>query len=337
MINKYHVLSLAFATAIVLTITGLLEGSESATPMEQTLQAVHEYMIDHPVPWPETWQNEYIDTIRRATVLPEEPSDYTMRLSILKNGFPPYWENLPKSRDRSLFEVHCAQIRWYTEHLMCSPLPSKIDKQILSNQWKDICDHATDSLLTQFPFLDPNEVQSSKMDYLSRCNNHIRAPLVPGFTRPLSEVEMNLIENFWHKLRYDRINLCRQIVGDEVINNKYRDLQKFKIQNHGLFTQKCLNQLLAQTLSIVTHTPDYYRTALANQIEARKQWDQMMSGTRRLERGLQQKYSGQLPQTEYLGFLLVALLETPQCLEESQLGRTKKNLVQNPDATTNRR
>jgi hypothetical protein len=147
-------------------------------------------MARSPAPWPDEWQHEYIDAIRRAIGSHQDAPQYAVRLEILREGFGPYWESFKKSRDRSLFEVHRTRIRWYTEHLMGTKLPNEAERQKLRNQYTDIWDHAAGSLLAQFPFLDPNSVQAAKAEHLSRCYLKIEAPLAPIYLRPFSEAQV---------------------------------------------------------------------------------------------------------------------------------------------------
>jgi hypothetical protein len=147
-------------------------------------------MARSPAPWPDEWQHEYIDAIRRAIGSHQDAPQYAVRLEILREGFGPYWESFKKSRDRSLFEVHRAQIRWYTEHLMGTKLPDEAERQKLRNQYKDIWNYASNCLLVQFPFLDPNSVQAAKADHLSQCYRKMEAPLAPIYLRPFSEAQV---------------------------------------------------------------------------------------------------------------------------------------------------
>ncbi len=74
-------------------------------------------------------------------------------------GFRRIGRRLQKGKERSLFEVHQAEIRWYVESLMAGELAGEAEKQKLREQWRSLMDEAAASLVTQFPFLDPNMVQ----------------------------------------------------------------------------------------------------------------------------------------------------------------------------------
>jgi len=125
--------------------------SERSEPSEQTIEAIKKCMDRSPAPWLNGWKKEYIDTIHRTIELHRDTSHYAERLEIFVKGFKPYWDGLKKTKDKSLFEVHQAQIRWYIEHLMSAEFPIDQERQKLRDQYTDIWDYAADSLLEQFP------------------------------------------------------------------------------------------------------------------------------------------------------------------------------------------
>jgi len=100
---------------------------------EQTLRGIQDCMARSPAPWPGAWQREYVDMIRNAIASHQDTPQYATRLEILYNGFQPYWQGLKKSQDRSLFEVHCAQIRWYAPNVpveAAGPFPKVKDEAL---------------------------------------------------------------------------------------------------------------------------------------------------------------------------------------------------------------
>ena len=99
-----------------------------------------------PAPWPQAWQDEYVDTICQVVSPHQDASQYDVRLQILRNGFPPCWERLKKNAERSLFEVHQAEIRWYVETLMAAELPTENNRQKLRDQYRDLMDYAAGTL-----------------------------------------------------------------------------------------------------------------------------------------------------------------------------------------------
>jgi hypothetical protein len=62
--------------------------------LEQTLAAIEDCMAASPVAWPQGWRVEYIDAIRDALTVREEPSDYDLRLNALREG----WHELRYAR-----------------------------------------------------------------------------------------------------------------------------------------------------------------------------------------------------------------------------------------------
>jgi hypothetical protein len=73
-----------------------------------------------------------------------------------------------------------------------------------------------------------------------------------------------------------------------------------------LLTQRSLDQLRGQTWSLIGAFPDYYRGAVAKEIAAQRQRLQVQADARAQENRL----GVAVWQTEYLNFLLAALLET---------------------------
>jgi len=325
MTYKDHALRSVFIIAFILAIAGRTPGSESLTLTEQTLQVVRDCMTTVSGPWPEAWQKEYIDTIHCVIEPYERHPDYAIRLSILRNGFPFYWEGLKKSRDRAVFEVHCAQTRWYTEHLMSMTLPDEGDRQCMRKQWQEFWHDAACSLLTQFSFLDPNIVHRAEADHLNACYRHIEIPLEPIYLRPFTTAQTDQIKQRWHDMRYARVDLWRQLGGEKIISVDRQQAEPFHTHPHYLLTQKCLAQLLTHIRSIVALPPEYYRRALKNRIDVRIRHQKLKVKARTQERRLENERSRQLQQTEYISFLLAALLETPQCFEDSLSIRTEKH------------
>jgi hypothetical protein len=88
---------------------------------------VKDCMVLNPTPWPQEWQQEYIETIRQAAIHDPNAFQYDRRLHILKEGFALYWSDLKNTQDRSHFEVRRAEIRWYVENLMAAELPGGED------------------------------------------------------------------------------------------------------------------------------------------------------------------------------------------------------------------
>ena len=193
--------SVLIVTLFSCIVSGLTSSAE-LDPVKQTLEAIRDCTFRTPAPWPEEWKKEYIDTIRKAILSYQDAPHYAVRLEIIRKGFVPYWESLNKTKDRSLFEVHCARIRWYTEHLMSKEFPSEKERQKLHDQYKELWDYAADSLLKQFPFLDPNAVEKGKADDLNECYRKIDAPLMPAYLHPFSEAQVEQIKQRWYDMRY---------------------------------------------------------------------------------------------------------------------------------------
>ncbi len=277
--------------------------------IEKGLTGVRDCMAGTPAPWPDEWQREYVDTIRRAVASQQDTPEYAARLEILRRGFRPYWESLRKGPERSLFDVRRAQIRWYVETLMRAELPGEEETQVLRHQYEDLVEHAAGSLLAQFSFLDPNAVQAAKTDHLAECYRNIEAPLLPIFLRPFSETQVDQIKQRWHDLRYARVDLWRQLGGGQATSREDPGTASLQTHPDYLLTQQSLSQLRPYIWGVTAPPPDYYRSAVRDHIDAQRQMLQSRAEARRQERRLPVA----VLQTEYISFLLTALLETADC------------------------
>lgn len=296
---------LVFLLAAVAAATA---DSARSAPMEQTLAAVRECMAKSPPPWPEAWQKEYVDTMGEVIASHQDASQYAARLQIIRQGFPPYWEGLKKGREQSLFEVHRAEIRWYVESLMGGELAGEAEKQKLRDQWRALMDDSAAALVTQFPFLDPNVVQKAKAVYLTKCYRDIEAPLLPNLRHSFSEEQIAQLKERWTNLRYARVDLWRQLGGGTATRGPKAQVSRADAHPDYLLTQRSLDQLRGQLWTITAQAPGYYRSAVAQEFEARKQRLQSMSEARSQE----ERLGMPVLQTEYISFLLTALLETAE-------------------------
>jgi hypothetical protein len=283
---------------------------------EETLAAIQDCISHSPPPWPDAWKGEYLDTIRKVVTSRQDATQYNLRLEILSKGFPAYWDGLKKGREKALFELHCAQIRWYVESLMDAELLSEQESLKLRQQYKSLWEFAADSLLMQFPFLDPNTVHEAEADRLAECNRRIEAPLLPIYRRPFSDADLDQIKSRWHDLRYARVDLWRELGGEKMAWN-----------THHLVAQRSLNQLQPYIWAAVAPGPDYYRAAVAAQIDSEKHRLQSRFQASTEEKRLERQYSRQVFQAEQIAFLLAALLESARCFDESAAGEPPEQIT----------
>ncbi len=323
--DKCHALQNVVITLLLSSIAvGATGSSEKPDPTDQTLEVIRDCMARSSAPWTDEWKQEYVETILSAVDSHRDSPHYALRLEILRKGFAPCWESLTKTKDRSLFDVYRTRIRWYVEHLMVTEFPSEEERQKLRDQYKGLWDHAASSLLAQFPFLDPNAVQAAKADHLSQCYLKIEAPLMPVYLRPLSEEQIGQIWQRWGDLRYARVDLWRQLSGRLTTPAEDHRAPSSNSERDYQLTQKSLSQLVAHIWAIVAQRPDYYRSALDSRSDALKRRFQSMREARSDQQRLEKERSRQLPQTEHIGFLLAALLETPRCLDGSTSAKAQE-------------
>ena len=292
-------------------------GSEKSDLIEQTLKTIEDCMERSPAPWPEEWEDEYLDTIRREIVLHRYVTHFDLRLQILKKGFGPYWESFEKNAERSFFELHCTRTRWYIEHLIGSEFPTDQERQKLRDQYKDLWNDAADSLLEQFPFIDPNAVMRAEVEDLSECYRKIETPLIPVYLKPISEEQVQQIKQSWAKMRHERVDLFSRLNSGSKMHLKEDIETSSNIESDYQLTKESLSQLLGLVWMIVPQRPDYYLNAIDNQNKALKLRFQLNSQARINHQRLEKERSRQLLQTEHISFMLAALLETPRCFDGS--------------------
>jgi len=283
--------------------TGIDAGRVST--LDETLAAVRDCMDRCPPPWPEAWQAEYLDTIRQAASRDPNVPQYARRLIIVREGFGLYWPDLKNTQERSQFEVRRAQIRWYVENLMDAELPGEEETALLRHQYEDLANHAAQGLITQFSFLDPNKVQEAKAAYLGDCYRKIDAPLLPVFLTPFSQSQVQRIKERWHDLRYARVDLWRQL-GGRTSSSGNQTIPSGQAHPDYLLAQRSLDLWQMHVWALVTTEPEYCGVAAANDMKAQRQRLEAMSEARAREL----RVDNATLQTEYLSFLLGALLET---------------------------
>jgi hypothetical protein len=233
---------------------------------------------------------------------------YGEKLRIAREGFAPYWVDMKNRQERSFFEVRLAEVRWYIEHLMEANLPSETENQQLRDQYEALIDHATESLLTQFSFLDPNAVRAARADHLADCYRNIEAPLLPVFLRPASDAGIEKMRELWHDLRYARVDLWRHLGGSAPPEGDALNSPAVQMHPDYVLARRSLGQLQEQMWSLMANPPDYVRDAVAKAFAARKQ---RVRATARA-RSQEQRLGVAVWQTEYLSFLLTVLLETTE-------------------------
>ncbi len=288
--------------------SGAAVGSSSIPLLEETLSKIRECMRQSPAPWPEAWCTEYVEAIRAAIARGPGIPQLAKRLQILSGGFVAYWESLEKGTDRSRFELDRAQIRWYTETLMAAEPADVEERSSVRDRYSDLADWAIRSLVTQFPFLDPNMVGAAEKDHLAKCSQEIETPLVPIFLQAFSESQIEQIQKRWWALRYARADWWRQLAGS--VSNPTSEARTLPVRAHPhyVLAQRSLAQLRGQIWSQIPAPPDYYRDAVAKESAARKRRLQSEADARSQE----ERLGVAVLQTEYLSFLLAALLETAQ-------------------------
>ena len=149
---------------------------------------------------------------------------------------------------------------------------------------------------------------------------------MPVYMRPLSAEQVEQIKQRWGNLRYARIDLWRRLDDSSKIPAEKRDATLSNEELSSELTQKSLSQLLGQIWMVIAQRPEYYVCALENRNDALKRHFQLKRQARNNETRLEKTRSRQLLQTEHIGFLLSALLETPRQIDRSEQLSTQKQI-----------
>lgn len=309
---RHHVLRCVWIVTCLPALAGGAGGPGTPVLTGQTLARIRECLAASPAPWPQAWCDEYVDVIRDALDVPEEPSDFARRLEALSEGFPAYWDALRKGQDRALFEVQCAEITWYAERLMGPAFPSEQDKQTLGAQWEDLWDNAAGSLVSQFSFLDPRVVKTACRDHLAECQRCIEAPLKPIFQRPFSPAQIDRIREGWHELRYARVDLMRELGGEDLFLADRRSEGALDAHPDYVLTQRSLEQWVGYMQTVIVVPSEAFREAVQNYRDAKQRRRQRVAMARVQERRLGAERFRRLDQVEALSFLLAVVLESSQ-------------------------
>ena len=155
--------------------------------------------------------------------------------------------------------------------------------------------------------------------------------MLPVFLRPFTEAQVDQLKQRWQDLRYSRVDLWRQLGGNSAASPENQEAKPLTAHPHYLLTQRCLAQLLSQVWTVAAPPPDYYRTAATNLMNAEKRRVQARSQAYSQERRLERERSRQFLQTEQIGFLLSALMETAKNPSSEQPDK-QPSAVQGGDA-----
>jgi len=111
-----------------------------------------------------------------------------------------------------------------------------------------------------------------------------------------------------------------QLEGEAMISLDSQGATPPQTHPHYLLTQRSLEQWLTHIQAMAVVSPDYYRDALRRRTEAERRRRQLLSLAWKAEKYLEREHAGQFLQTEYLSFLLTALVETAQYASSKQPG-----------------
>ncbi len=279
--------------------------------VEEAVATVRGCMDRAPAPWPDAWQREYVDTVRKALSVDPNRPDYAVRLDIFCRGFRRHWDRCQGSHlTQARYEVLKAEMRWYCETLMAEDLPSTSEKMLLQRQFRELCDYATEYLMARFPFLISEYVQEAKEAVLREFDEDLTAPLMPIFRRPFSEEQLCGIKANWGRL-YERWHFIWQDVrygGGEP--GDLSDPETIENHSHYRFVRRCLNYLPRLFWAAGPRPPGYVAEAIGKLNAGKAERGRLNKPGADAERDLARRSSNQVEQVEQWSFVFTALLET---------------------------
>jgi hypothetical protein len=268
-------------------------------------------MARSPAPWPEAWKQEYAETIGQALGRTQRKPDGAARMEVFRRGFPRYWaKGQVTPCTQAEYNLRKAKIRWFCETLAEEALPSPAEKAMLEDQFRDLCDWATDYLRARFPFLRADCVEQGKQAALREFGEDLAAPLVPVFRKPLSPDQLQAIKASWARSCTRWFFTWRHVRYDGAGPDYPCDPPALADHPHSVFTRRCLNYLPGMIWPVVEKPPVYVLEALK---EVNTEKDARVRGNRQAleqERSLALRFSNQIEQAEQWSFVLTALLET---------------------------
>jgi hypothetical protein len=257
------------------------------------------------------WQEQYVGTIRQIVLEHRDKPDFSIRLDIIRKGFPLFWHHIDKSAcSEAQFGVYRAEIRWYVEHLMMEELSSEKDREILKSQYRDLFHYAIQSLRAQFPPVRTEMAEAALQNSLKRSHERIEAPLMPIYSKPFTEKQIEAIKTRWDRSHTNRSAWWTDFSSNRPNQGRDATVADPEMHSHYLFTKRCLDSLLGSIWLVAARPPAYCLKALQ---ERRKETDEREQVFRResaAERKLMSRFATRIEQVEQWSFIFAALLET---------------------------
>lgn len=288
-----------------------LAESAGPGPLEQTLAAVQDCMARSPAPWPDAWQGEYLDTVRKALASDPNLPDYRAKIEVFRRGFTRYWAQGQGSGLTQLeYDLRKAETRWYCETLMSQDLPSASERAILKAQLRDLCDYAGQYLKGRFPFLTPRCVEEAEKSVLTEFDQEVDSPLLPIFRKPLSDAQVRAIKANWGRLYRRWHFIWREVRYEGAGQGGLSDPRDPPSHPHYRLVKRCL-LYLPRTIWPTLEKPPGYVIDVIRKLNAEKaERGRINRQGAEAERELAMRSSNQVEQVEEWSFVFTALLET---------------------------
>jgi hypothetical protein len=288
-------------------------------------------MARSPAPWPDTWQREYLATIREALSSDPNRPDYPARIEVFRRGFTRYWAQAQGSGLTQVeYDLRKAEMRWYCETLMAEGPASASEKAVLKGQLRDLCDYAAEYLKGRFPFLTPECVEEARRTALAEFDQEVNSPLLPIFRRPFSEDQLRAIKANWARLYRRWHFIWRDIRYGGGGQGDLSDPGDLATHSYYRFARRCLTYL-PRTFWPTSAKPPGYVVDVTRKLNAEKaERGRINRQGADAERELAMRSSNQVEQVEEWSFVFTALLETANRSEGQ--GPSPANSLEGGDA-----
>jgi len=291
--------------------TSMVPGSAELGPLDQALATVQDCMARSRASWPDAWQREYLDTVRKVLASDPNLPDYQARIEVFRRGFMRYWGQGQGTKLTQLeYDLRKAEIRWYCETLMSQDLPSDSERAILKAQLRDLCDYAGQYLKGRFPFLTPARVEEAKKAVVAEFDQEVDSPLLPIFRKALSDTQVRAIKANWGRLYRRWHFIWREIrYGGPDLEPASASTDPTK-HPHYRFVRRCLLYLPGIIWPTVEKPPTYVTDVIRKLNAEKAQRRRVNRQGMEAERELAMRSSNQIEQVEEWSFVFTALLET---------------------------
>lgn len=272
---------------------------------------LHAWLSQADVNWPSDWAHEYVQTIETSITQYSQNPDYKQHVESLYESLEVHRYLLNRHMStKADHDFYKAEIRWFIEAFMSSPLSSQEDRNLLKTQFQKLYKYAAKSLKGQFPFLAEENIESCVTQKLVELESRIDNPLLPILLRPYTNEQMDQIRSNWSRLYRGRKTLWLRMRDHRLdlafFDNPPKDCESLERQ----FIHRSLGDVFKASWLVIDPPPDYVGKAIMSLKERRQE-----AVPDRYVTASQKKRQGSGPPREAVSveqwlFIFSALLET---------------------------